>query len=196
MTLQGSHGILFYAQSVTAPPKDEPLQQGVSNVCFDDPRPGTMKSVLFSQPLRLCYVVVVVVVVVVVSLWSIILCSLSSSIPSQSKPSERESKSEGEMTSSQLFRSIGGQGPPLSAPAESHDTQCRSAKMVKDLFQTIFSSAKSLGYRRTPPSTREQLTALLTKVRVIAETSKLGSTWTDLCYCTQLSPQLSQLSQQ
>ncbi len=114
MTLQGSHGIFFYAQSVTAPPKDEPLQQGVSNVCFDDPRPGTMKSVLFSQPLRLCYVVVVVVVVVV-SLWSIILCSLSSSIPSQSKPSERESKSEGEMTSSQLFRSIGGQGPPLGA---------------------------------------------------------------------------------
>jgi len=107
MTLQGSHGIFFYAQSVTAPPKDEPLQQGVSNVCFDDPRPGTMKSVLFSQPLRLCYVVVVVVVVVV-SLWSIILCSLSSSIPSQSK-------SEGEMTSSQLFRSIGGQGPPLGA---------------------------------------------------------------------------------
>ncbi len=106
MTLQGSHGIFFYAQSVTAPPKDEPLQQGVSNVCFDDPRPGTMKSVLFSQPLRLCYVVVVVVVVV--SLWSIILCSLSSSIPSQSK-------SEGEMTSSQLFRSIGGQGPPLGA---------------------------------------------------------------------------------
>jgi hypothetical protein len=46
MTLQGSHGIFFYAQSVTAPPKDEPLQQGVSNVCFDDPRPGTMNSVI------------------------------------------------------------------------------------------------------------------------------------------------------